>query len=88
MFNQKLRRKIKNEKIMRWQIDLPCYSFNIEYKLGKNNVTPDMLFRVVITIPTTNTLYKVHDPLRHPGVVRLSHFVKMKNQPYFLDAIK
>ena len=32
MFNQKLKGKIKHHKIMRWRIDLSCYSFDIEYK--------------------------------------------------------
>ena len=72
MFNQKLKGKIKNDKIMRWRIDLSCYSFDIEYQPGKDNIAPDMLSRLVCTTPTTNTLYKVHDALCHP-----SHFVKM-----------
>ena len=36
-------------------------------------------------IPTTNTLYKVHDALCYVGVVRLSDFVKMKNLLYSID---
>ena len=88
MFNQKLKGKIKNDKIMRWRIDLSCYSFDIEYKPGKDNIVPDTLSRLVCTTPTSNTLYKVHDALCHPGVVRLSHFVKMKNLPYSIDDIK
>ena len=28
MFNQKLKGKIENDKIMRWRIDLSCYFFN------------------------------------------------------------
>ena len=88
MFNQKLKGKIKNDKIMRWRIDLSCYFFDIEYKPGKDNIVPDTLSRLVCTTPISNTLYKVHDALCHPGVVRLSHFVKMKNLPYSIDDIK
>ena len=32
MFNKKLKGKIKNDKILRWRIDLSCCSFDIEYK--------------------------------------------------------
>ena len=88
MFNQKLKGKIKNDKIMRWRIDLSCYSFDIEYKPGRENVAPDTLSRLVCAVPTINSLYKLHDALCHPGVVRLSHFVRVKNLPYSVEDIK
>ena len=88
MFNKKLKGKIKNDKIMRWRIDLSCYSFDIEYKPGNENVVPDTLSRLICAIPSKNTLYKVHDALCHPGVVRLSHFVRAKSLPYSMDEIK
>ena len=75
MFNQKLKGIIKHHKIMPRRIDLSCYCFDIEYKPGNDNVAPDTLSRLVCTIPTANTLYKVHNALCHPGVVCLSHFV-------------
>ena len=35
MFDQRHKRKIKNDKIMRWQVELSCYSFGIIYRPGK-----------------------------------------------------
>ena len=51
------------------ELILSCYSFDIEYKPGKDNISPDTLSRLVCTTLTSNTLYKVHDALCHPGVV-------------------
>eukprot|EP00794_Sanderia_malayensis_P013431 gene13431-14811_t len=45
MFNQTHHGKFKNDKIMRWRIELSCYSFDIEYRPGKDNVAPDTLSR-------------------------------------------
>ena len=33
--------KIKNDKIERWQVEFVCYSFDITYCPGKENVAPD-----------------------------------------------
>ena len=88
MFNQKHKGKIKNDKIMRWRVKLSCYSFDIVYKPGIENVAPDTLSRLVCSIPSESSLYKLHDSLCHPGVVRLTHFVKVKNLPYSVEEIK
>ena len=45
MFDQRNRSKIKKDKIMRWRIELACYSFDIVYHPGKDNVLPDALSR-------------------------------------------
>ena len=34
MFNTKQRGKIKNDKVMRWRIELSCYNFDIVYRPG------------------------------------------------------
>ena len=41
MFNTKQRGKIKNDKIMRWRIELSCYNFDIVYRPGAENIAPD-----------------------------------------------
>lgn len=49
----------------------------------KNNVPADAIsqaqYRVLINI---DKLYKIHENLCHPGIKRLSHFVKVRNLPY------
>lgn len=39
MFNSKTTSKIKNEKIARWRIELSCFSFDVSYRPGKENLT-------------------------------------------------
>lgn len=37
---------------------------------------------------TEDSLFKLHEALCHPGVIRLNHFVQTKNLPYSLDEIQ
>ena len=41
MFNNKKRDKIKNDKIVRWRMKLSCYSFDMVYQPGAENIAPD-----------------------------------------------
>ena len=43
MFVYSSRNKIKNDKIMRWNIELSQYFYNIVYRQGKFNVVSDAL---------------------------------------------
>ena len=88
MFDQRHKTKIKNDKIMRWRLELSCYSFDIIYRPGKDNIPPDTLSRVTCAATTQDSLHKLHESLCHPGVTRLYHFVRTKNLPYSLDEIK
>lgn len=88
MFDQRHKTKIKNDKIMRWRLELSCYSFDIIYRPGKDNIPPDTLSRATCASATEDSLYKLHESLCHPGVTRLYHFVRTKNLPYALDEIK
>ena len=88
MFDQLNRGKIKNDKIMRWRIELACYSFDIVYRPGKENVLPDALSKATCASGPQDSLYKLHEALCHPGVTRLNHFVRTKNLSYSLDEVK
>lgn len=88
MFDQHSRGKIKNDKIMRWRLELACYSFDIVYRPGKENVLPDALSRATCASAPQDSLYSLHEALCHPGVTRLNHFVRSKNLPYSLDEVK
>ena len=88
MFDQRNRGKIKNDKIMRWRLELACYSFDIIYRPGKENILPDTLSRATSAATVEDSLLKLHKSLCHPGVTRLNHFVRTKNLPYSLDEIK
>ena len=89
MFNSSHKGKIKNEKIMRWRLELSCYKYDIIYRPGRENSAADALSRVCSV--TSNSLEKLrmhHEKLCHPGVTRMYHFVKVHNLPYSLDEIK
>ena len=47
MFDSKQTGKIKNEKIQRWRLELSCYSFDIKYRPGKENIPADAFSRVI-----------------------------------------
>ena len=88
MFDQRNRGKIKNYKIMRWGIELACYSFDIVYRPGKVKVLLNALSRATCASTPQDSLYKLHEALCHPGVTRLNHFFRTKNLPYSLDEVK
>lgn len=88
MFNQRHQGKIKNDKIMRWRIELSCYSFDIEYRPGRDNVAPDTFSRATCASSASDALYKLHDSLCHPGITRLWHFIRVKNLPYSLEDVR
>ena len=78
MFDSKQRGKIKNEKIMRWRTELSCYSFDIVYRPGSENISADTLSRAycATTYLPHSDLNQLHNSLCHPGVTRMYHFVK------------
>ena len=88
MFDKCHKGKIKNDKIMRWKLELACYSFDIVYRPGKENIPPDTLSRATCAMVDEDPLFKLHTALCHPGVTRLNHYVRTKNLPYSLDDIK
>ena len=89
MFDGKQRGKINNEKIMRWKTELPCYSFDILYRPGPENVSPDTLSRAFCaTLTPSSDLAGIHNSLCHPGVTRMFHFVKTRNLPYSMEEVR
>ena len=89
VFDSKHRNKIKNDKIARWKLELSVYSFDIQHKPGSENIPPDTLSRVHCSAAaSTNQLYQLHDSLCHPGVTRLSHYVRSKNLPYSIEDVR
>ena len=87
MFDGQHTGKIKNDKNMRWKLELVCYSFDISYRPGKSNVASDTLSRASCAT-TSEPLYNLHESLCHPGVTRLYHFIRSKNLQYTLEEIR
>lgn len=90
MFHSRQKGKIKNEKIMRWRMDLMCYHFDITYKPGLENVPPDTFSRGCVSsvMSNSNKLRSLHVSLSHPGITRMVHFVKTRNLPYSIEEIR
>ena len=89
MFDYNKHGKIKNNKILRWRIELSCLEFDIKYRPGPENVTADCLTRAFCSaLSQTKSLKQLHEELCHPGVVRMSHFVRSRNLPYSIDEVK
>ena len=88
MFDTKRRSKIKNDKIMRWRLELSMYDFDIIYRAGEENIPADTFSRVRAMSLTLDKLSELHQSLCHPGVTRMAHFVKSRNLPFSIDEIK
>ena len=88
MYNSKNHSKIKNNKILQWQMELSEYDFDIVYRSGKINCVPDALSRAFCTNIYDNMLHKLHESLCHPGVTCLHHFVRIKNLLYSVNKVR
>ncbi|XP_059832284.1 uncharacterized protein LOC132397469, partial [Hypanus sabinus] len=88
LFSNQQRGKIKNDKILRWRIELSTYTYDILYRPGRLNEPPDALSRGTCASTQLDQLYALHAQLCHPGVTRFYHFVKARNLPYSLEDIR
>ncbi|KRX71378.1 Retrovirus-related Pol polyprotein from transposon 17.6 [Trichinella sp. T6] len=89
MFNNEQAGKAKNDKIMRWRLELSPYSYDIIYRSGDLNTKADALSRICGSIQVENvTLQTIHNNLCHPGVTRMAHYARSKNLPYTMEEIQ
>ena len=88
MFDQRHSSKIKNEKILRWRLELACFKFNIVYRPGSANAPADVLSRVSVSMGSEVGLKALHVALCQPGVSRMSHWVRAKNLPFSVEDVR
>ena len=90
MFDKQHKNKIKNDKFMRWRMELSCYDFDIVYRPGRENIPSDTFSRSYcgMACHDRHSLFNLHEALCHPGVTRLYHFVKSKNMPYSVEDVR
>lgn len=89
MFSSSHSSKIKNDKILRWRLELSEYLFDIKYRPGSENGPCDTLSRVCSAVRSNSvSLEEIHASLCHPGITRLYHFVKIKNLAFSLEDVK
>ena len=89
MFDSKGHGKVKNEKTARWRVELACFSYDIVYRPGSENTVADAFSRSTCAASDSlDVLKNLHDSLCHPGVARMSHFVRTRNLPYSIEDVK
>lgn len=89
IFEKHHAKKIKNDKIERWRLELMPFQFEIKHLPGKLNVVADTLSRNYCASSISQvSLKELHNSLCHPGVTRFFHFVKSRNLPYSLAEVK
>ena len=74
--------KIKNDKIMRWRVELSSYKYDIVYHPQKNNKGADTFSRIQCSAISSNALKELHNSLCHPRITRMSHFFRTRNLPF------
>ena len=88
MYDNKRRSKIKNDKIARWRVELSPYKYDIVYRSGPENVADDTFSRIASIKHPLQELHDLHENLCHPGITRLTHFVRSKNLSFTQEQVK
>ena len=88
MFDKKNRGKIKNNKIHLWRMELSCFSFDIIYRPGKDNIPADTFTRVYCSLISSSSLFELHKTFYHPGITRMTAFVRNRNLPFSVEDIR
>ena len=91
MFDGRQAGKVKNEKIMRWRLELSSYSYDIVYRPGTENASADALSRSPVVCSASDSkklLVELHSALCHPGVTRMTHFVRTRNLPFSVEDVR
>ncbi|MES9976517.1 MAG: reverse transcriptase domain-containing protein, partial [Candidatus Thiodiazotropha sp.] len=89
MYDTKHKSNIKNEKIARWRIELTPFRFEVVYRPGKENAAADALSRISASVMSNRpNLVELHEALCHPGITRMTHFVRARNLPYSISDVR
>ena len=88
MFDQRHKGKIKNDKIVHWQLELSCYSFDVVFRPGNDNIPSDTFSLSTYAASLNDLLYQLHQSVYRPGITRISHFVRARNLPFLIEEIK
>jgi len=87
LFNKTHANKIKNEKLLRWRLELSDLHIVTSYRPGSENVAADAMSRC-LSLSSDTRLKDAHVRLCHPGVTRLHHYCRTHNLPFSLHDIR
>ena len=59
MYDIKRHSKVENDKILRWQLKLSQYDYDIIYRAGKHNSAPDTVLRAYSANTSTASLFAI-----------------------------
>ena len=79
--------KVKNDKLIRWRLELSTLSYGIEYKKGSENIAADALSRIA-SIDNSGTVDNLHRRLCHPGITRMWEYVSRHKLPFTLNEVR
>ena len=63
MYHMERGGKVKNDKIMRWRVELSAYKYDTVYRPGKDNKGADTFTRMFCAAVNANTLQDLHSSL-------------------------
>lgn len=71
-------------------MELSCYDFEILYRPGPENDSPDAYSQAHCGAACygQGSLVALHSALHHPGDTHLYHFVRLKNMPYSVEDVR
>lgn len=90
MFDNKNPGQILNQKILRSQIELSQFKYEILFIVPANlmQLFINYRVRVVQAYVIHHLLHEIHVSGCLPGITRVYHFVKLKNLPFSLDDVR
>ena len=69
-------------------MELSQYNFNIRYRPGCENSVADTFTRIAVLTNPLCEIRGIHEQLCHPGITRLTHFIRSKNLPFSIEQVK
>lgn len=92
MLDRRNRGRVKNDKILRWRLEMTSFDFDISYRPGSRNTVADALSRapcdLTANVLDAGGLRHLHESLCHPGVRRMWHLVRCRNLPFSLEDVR
>ena len=78
--------RIKNEKLIRWRLELSQYRYEISYRPGSQNLSADALLRIAVAQDSQIAL--LHKWLAHPGISRFWEYIQRHKLAFSLEEAK
>jgi hypothetical protein len=73
---------------MRCHLELACFKFDIICCPGSESAPADTLSRISVAMSSGTDFGALHIAVCHPGIIRMSHWVRAKNLPFSVEDVK